>query len=69
MGHTIGTTLTTLFTVVSLYVLGVESIREFSLPLIVGIIAGTYSSIGISGYLWAMMMNKRDAAKKAKAAK
>ena len=69
MGRTIGTTLTTLFTVVSLYVLGVESIREFSLPLIVGIIAGTYSSIGISGYLWAMMMNKRDAAKKAKAAK
>lgn len=65
MGRTVGTTLTTLFTVVALYVWGVESIREFSLPLIVGIIAGTYSSIGISGYLWAMMLDKKDEKKAA----
>ena len=66
MGRTVATSLTTLFTVVALYVWGVESIREFSLPLIVGIIAGTYSSIGISGYLWAMMLDKKDAKKAAK---
>lgn len=65
MGRTVATTLTTLFTVVALYVLGVDSIREFSLPLIIGIIAGTYSSIGISGYLWALMLDKRQAAKAA----
>lgn len=68
MSRTISTTLTTLFTVVALYAFGVDAIREFSMPLIIGILAGTYSSVGISGYLWAFMMDKRDAYKAAKAA-
>lgn len=50
--RTINTSLTTFVTVTALYVLGVESIKEFSLPILVGIIAGTYSSIFIAGPLW-----------------
>ena len=53
MGRTINTTLTTLATIVSLYVLGVSAIREFSLPIIIGILAGVYSANLINGYVWA----------------
>jgi len=42
----------------------VESIREFAFPLIVGMLAGTYSSVLLSGQVWAMWMDKR-ACKKA----
>ena len=41
-----------------LFLLGVPSIREFSLPIIVGIIAGTYSSICIASPLWYLMRTK-----------
>lgn len=50
--RTINTSLTTLFTVTALYVFGVESIKEFSLPMLVGIISGVYSTIFIAGPLW-----------------
>jgi len=50
--RTINTSLTTFFTVTALYVFGVESVKEFSLPILVGIIAGTYSTIFIAGPLW-----------------
>ncbi|MBO5502708.1 MAG: protein translocase subunit SecF [Clostridia bacterium] len=53
LGRTINTTLTTLATIVSLYVLGVSAIREFSLPIIIGILAGVYSANLINGYVWA----------------
>lgn len=53
LGRTINTTLTTLVTIVSLYVLGVSAIREFSLPIIIGILAGVYSANLINGYVWA----------------
>ena len=53
LGRTINTTLTTLVTIVCLYVLGVSAIREFSLPIIVGILAGVYSANLINGYVWA----------------
>lgn len=46
------TTLTTLFPVVLIYILGVTSIKDFALPLIVGIVAGGYSSVCISGATW-----------------
>ena len=55
LGRTINTTLTTLVTIVALYVLGVDAIREFSLPIIVGILAGVYSANLINGYVWAML--------------
>lgn len=53
MGRTINTTITTLITVVLLYILGVPSIKEFAFPLIIGVIAGAYSSIFIASPFWA----------------
>ena len=58
LGRTIMTTLTTLITISALYILGVAAIREFALPIIVGVIAGTYSSNLISGYVWAWLQEK-----------
>jgi len=46
------TSLTTVVMVVLLYILGVPAIKEFALPLMVGMIAGTYSSLLISTELW-----------------
>lgn len=69
LGRTINTTLTTLLTIVSLYVLGVASIREFSLPIIVGILAGLYSANMINGYVWAFLEEKRKTHKKSAALK
>ena len=57
--RTLNTTITTLITIVTLYVLGVDSIKQFALPLIIGIIAGTYSANLINGYVWALLMDKR----------
>ena len=65
--RTLNTTITTLLTIVTLYVLGVDSIRQFALPLIVGIVAGTYSANLINGYVWAAMMDARAAHKKNRA--
>ncbi len=53
--RTINTTLTTLFTIVALFILGVPSIRTFSLPIIIGIISGAYSSTFLAGPLWALL--------------
>ena len=51
--RTINSSLTTLFTIGVLYIIGVTSIKEFALPIIVGIISGTYSSLFIAGPFWA----------------
>lgn len=67
LGRTINTTLTTLVTIVSLYIFGVPSIREFALPIIVGIISGVYSANMINGYVWAFLEEKKRARKAAKA--
>ena len=66
LSRTINTSLTTLITLVALYAFGVSSIREFAFPLIVGMLAGTYSSVLLSGQVWAMWMDKRGARKTAK---
>ncbi len=52
MSRSIFTSLTTFIMVAVLYILGVTSIRDFALPLMVGIICGTYSSICLAGSLW-----------------
>ena len=57
--RTLNTTITTLLTIVTLYILGVDSIKQFALPLIIGIVAGTYSANMINGYVWALLMDKR----------
>lgn len=67
LGRTINTTLTTLVTIVCLYIFGVSSIREFALPIIVGIISGVYSANMINGYVWAFLEEKKRTKKAAKA--
>lgn len=54
----INTSLTTFIMVCTLFILGVDSIKEFSLPLMAGIIAGGFSSICLSGPLWAWTTKK-----------
>lgn len=66
LGRTLVTTLTTLVTIVCLYILGVDSIREFSLPIVIGILSGVYSANLINGYVWAFIEKRMH--KKAKAA-
>ena len=58
MTRTINASITTLITIVVLYVMGIDSIREFSLPIIIGVLVGTYSSICISTPLWVVLNNK-----------
>ena len=50
--RSINTSITTLVMVVLLYILGVSSVKEFAFPLVIGIVAGTYSSIFIASPLW-----------------
>lgn len=62
--RSINTSLTTFIMVFVLFLLGVSSIREFALPLMAGIVCGTYSSICLAGAMW-YEMTKRKGAKKA----
>jgi len=50
--RSINTSLTTFISIFALYILGVKSIKEFTLPLMAGIIAGGYSSVCIAGTIW-----------------
>lgn len=61
ISRSINTSLTTFIMVFVLNLLGVASIREFALPLMVGIISGTYSSIFIASPLWYVMKKKEEA--------
>ena len=65
--RSIYTSLTTFVMVAILFVMGVSSIKEFALPLMVGIICGAYSSVCITGALWYVMKTK--IVKKAESAK
>lgn len=53
--RTLFTSATTLITVIFLAILGVPSMREFTLPIIFGLVAGTYSSIFLSTPAWALI--------------
>ena len=53
--RSINTSLTTFIMVFVLFIMGVSSIREFALPLMVGFVCGTYSSVCITGSLWYIM--------------
>ena len=57
--RSIYTSLTTFIMVFMIYVMGVSSIREFTLPLMVGLVAGAYSSVFITGSLWYMMKGRK----------
>lgn len=52
LARSINTSLTTFFTVGAIYVLGVPALKEFALPMMIGILAGAYSSVCISGSIW-----------------
>ena len=58
VSRSIHTSITTFIMVIMLYILGVASIREFALPLLAGLICGTYSSICIATQLWYVLKVK-----------
>ena len=58
LSRSVFTSLTTFVMVAVLYFLGVSSIREFALPLMVGIVCGTYSSICVAGAFWVILRKK-----------
>ena len=62
------TNLTTFVTIFMLYILGVASLKEFTFTLMVGVVAGTYSSICITGPLW-LTLRKKFGKKKAEVEK
>jgi len=55
LSRSIFTSLTTFVMVAALYIFGVSSVKEFALPLMVGILCGTYSSVCITGALWLVL--------------
>ena len=59
MRRSIYTSLTTLFAIGAVYVFGVQSVKEFALPMMVGIISGAYSSIFLSGSIWYTLTGKK----------
>lgn len=63
LNRSINTVLTTLFTIVAVNIF-VPSVREFSMPLIIGVVSGCYSSIFIASPLW-VVFKKRDAKSRA----
>ena len=73
MGRTLNSTITTLITIVLIYILGVNTIKEFALPLIIGIVIGAYTSMFIASTFWASwressMQAKAEAAAERRAA-
>ncbi|MBQ1368860.1 MAG: protein translocase subunit SecF [Firmicutes bacterium] len=58
LGRSLGTSFTTVVMILLLFVLGVQSLRWFALPLLVGMIAGTYSSLFIASPVWYLLEQK-----------
>jgi preprotein translocase subunit SecF len=58
--RTINTSMTTLVTILAVYIFGVTSIREFALPIIIGLLSGTYSSIFIASPIWIALEDWQD---------
>lgn len=69
LGRSISTTITTLLPVLMLAIMGVTSIKQFSITLIVGLVAGTYSSVFLAGSVWAWLKRIQDNLKRKKLAK
>lgn len=64
LSRSLFTSLTTFIMVAVLYILGVSSVKEFALPLMIGIICGTYSSICLASAIWYILRMKAGAKKK-----
>ena len=69
MARSISTSLTTLLPVIALLIMGSREILTFNVALIVGIIAGTYSSLLIAGWLYVLFASKRKNDKRRKTTK
>ena len=67
--RTFNSSLTTFIMLLSLFIFGVTSVREFALPLMVGVIAGAYSSVCITSALWYVLGGKKIGAQAEEAAK
>lgn len=65
LSRSINTSITTLIMVVVLAVLGVDSVRQFAIPLIAGIVSGCYSSVCLAGTIW-FFLNKLSKKSKSK---
>ncbi|WP_138296113.1 MULTISPECIES: protein translocase subunit SecF [unclassified Clostridium] len=63
--RSINTTLTTFIMIFLVYVMGVDSIKEFTLPIIVGLISGAFSSVFLAAPAW-WLISGRDTPKKVK---
>lgn len=63
LSRSIYSSLTTLITVSVLFIMGVPAVKEFALPIIIGLIAGTFSSVCVTGPLWYTMNKKRKTVK------
>ena len=68
LSRTLHTTITTLLTMVAMYIFGVDSIRRFILPMMIGFICGTYSSLFVAGPLWYLFKKNSKPRKKIKRA-
>lgn len=58
LSRSINTSLTTFIMVLMLVIFGVETVREFAVPLMAGIVVGAYSSVCLTGFLWHFMETK-----------
>lgn len=58
--RTVNTNITTFIMLLSLFIFGVTSVREFALPLMVGVAVGAYSSVCITSALWYVMGGKKN---------
>lgn len=63
LSRSLFTSLTTFVMVAVLYILGVSSVKEFALPLMIGIICGTYSSVCLASAIWYILRTKVGATK------
>nr|MDD6335799.1 protein translocase subunit SecF [bacterium] len=58
--RTVNSTVTTLVTIVALFILGGSAIREFAFPIIIGLLAGGYTAIFLAAPLWGIWMDASD---------
>ncbi len=67
LSRSIFTSLTTFFMVLTLYIFGVATVKEFALPIMVGIVAGGFSSVCLAGPVWYMLRQKLGAGSEVRA--
>ena len=65
LSRSIFTSLTTFFMVLALFIFGVASVKEFALPIMIGIVCGAYSSVCLAGSIWYVLRKKADDAAQA----